>query len=762
MYAMNCIFTLIIFCRRDRFVMELQSQVDLSVTDSMEEAELILDSESFIAIICRFVADGRLPDFVTKLIRSGYHAAIFILVSPEDKLHHIKELSLCMERGSIGYFENSLDKQVLFQRLFKLLQHVTATKMTIGKPKRGLDKQLSKAENDDECHKAAINIIRKAKGRRAGVQRLESPMDVKIRTSKQRSKSTTILRRRHSMVGLGLSDNHRSSIIYANIGANSPASRNLMYADPAKYQLMIQKKEYLTLIKPLYEAELGDPVLGKCVSISPAELAHCSENSLPARAFQLYSASRYDEAKKLCFSAISNGKQLKSAHYVLGLVHHATGDFSSAIKSFTLCIKLDAKFHQACFNRGIGFLQIGHDARGKNAIEKASKLKPKNQHYVETLALIHRRQQNYCLSEEYCRNLKHHKAVTQSVTDDADTTYKTNLHNELKRHKMPSGVYDQIFSSSKGLTSAFTTTPEKRSLDMLKDITNRLLQIPLVKSFPESSLACFSKNVNYGIIQIGSSFDLALSNPTSVYIVLSGQLAGRRGIEMFAKCSVTICRYIEDDIFGELGLSLPTLETLVAEEVTEVLWLPKRLFEEFIKPVTLQQRKDIYKCIEHLPIFKDLSKHDIGHLSNRSKVSFFQEGQEIISQGFPVQKLYVLRKGICSGYQSSAKWTFDLIDEHKRLDDAVPTPFHHQVRKLDQAIPRSIRHHRPSSSSNASAPQNLFKPTERIFTTNDTDKANDQTLIITYTAPDVFGDTAVNPPQRSHAKAYVPLFLCFK
>lgn len=729
----------------------LQNIFELTLTGTSDDACLGLSTSDYNLCIARITRISRVAELIQRMRRERIVTPIVMIIpasiDQEDPFYQ-NELNDCLELGAVGYFIEGIDREMFREKLKKIVLYNAAT-----------IKVAAKMLDDPIPCQLASNVSTAIPGRAASIRKRigltskSSVIDMKLHIAGRRADAEKKLACTHSAMGHGLelSQSEPRWCSVRHLVVHSPTKmgkKRSKYSDPATVQRRIQRTEYQKVIRPTTRTFFEDPLLGKCVVIDPSALSSV-QDSYVSRGFKKYRMELYPEALELFEKAIHSEKQLHLATFLRAVVLHLLGNHICAEKEFTKCIKKNLKMHEAYYNRCITRLAMGKDARAVNDIRKAVKLHPTDTLYMKTYALILRRLGKFeDAQDEYIKLLDPTTSAT-AVTSDS-------LHAELEKHKLTEGIYAHMFSATEELESALQTSPMNRTSDMVQVLASRLAQIQAFNVFSRTALENCAQAIEYIHLESGQNASRPMKNPTGIYVVLSGQLSGRQKVELIGKCSITVCRFETDDVFGVFGTSLPRVDELRCDVAVSLLALSETQFNSILKPEWIDQKQDCFVVLRQLHIFNCLSDHDIAHLVNVSTTQTFKEGQSVVVQGKTVENIYIRRKGVCSTYQQvESKVALEL--GLRRCSTAVCKtkyrPHHHRTDLFkplkDNGDPEQTK---KENLGKIVLPRQKNHTARQVWTLHEANDPN-QLLLSTHAAADVFGEAAMQPPYKNFAKA---------
>ena len=658
-----------------------------------------------------------------------------------------EELLKCMDLGAIGFFVEGI-RDDLFVDKVKAQVSFTAAAMRVSsaiqtqllrKPLRDPDAVLPDKKARVKCSLGY--------GRRGRIPTASSlALRLQVSAAARKRKSTLLLSAPHTVTGKGLNVGFKTALEQLH-----SLTFQDKYSDPSVYQRDVQYKEYHDVMRPLTKASFEDPLMGSCITINPSSVCKNGEDSYVAHGYEHFVMENYKEALGFFKKAIGREKQVALALFLRACVLHVLGRHRHAEDDLTKCIERKVKFHQAFYNRSIVRLALGKDEAALADLEVAVQLNPVNELYLKNRALLYRRLRTFDVAQVAYHKVLGRPMDTAVVATTDNASSATNLLGEYARHDMPRGIHAKIFSSAEKMILAAETVPHQRTSEMVQAIADRLERVGYLKLFSRPILEECARKLEFLFLVNGESTTHLVENPDAMYIVLSGSLAGRHVVDS-AFCTVTVRKFRKNDVFGSFGIPMPRIDFFVCEEDAEILVLSKTDYSSTIKPHWVEHNQAAFTFIKSLPIFKSLSDHDVAHVVNHSRVMTFKAGQEVLAQGVPVDHLYLLKKGLCSVYQS-----VNIVFDENLVDEApFVQPFHHRSNILHGTVPtpKTCPTHRKTVRKQAlGSTKSSPRPVWTLDSRQSKKRHTQQTLLATCPAPDVFGDAALGSKYRNISKA---------
>ncbi|KAI5058232.1 hypothetical protein GOP47_0026402 [Adiantum capillus-veneris] len=123
--------------------------------------------------------------------------------------------------------------------------------------------------------------------------------------------------------------------------------------------------------------------------------------------------------------------------------------------------------------------------------------------------------------------------------------------------------------------------------------------------------------------------------------------------------------YTAGDSFGELALlyNAPRAATVKASSNCTLWAMDRMTFRTILLHTTSQKRQLYEKFLDDVPLFKTLDKYEKAAIADVLEAEYFEEGQEILVEGHPGEKFYLLEEG-----EAEAKTGGNVVKKYKRGD----------------------------------------------------------------------------------------------
>ncbi|MCO5604258.1 hypothetical protein L7F22_058421 [Adiantum nelumboides] len=123
--------------------------------------------------------------------------------------------------------------------------------------------------------------------------------------------------------------------------------------------------------------------------------------------------------------------------------------------------------------------------------------------------------------------------------------------------------------------------------------------------------------------------------------------------------------YSAGDSFGELALlyNAPRAATVKASSNCTLWAMDRMTFRAILLHTTSQKRQLYEKFLDDVPLFKTLDKYEKAAIADVLEAEYFEEGLEILVEGHPGEKFYLLEEG-----EAEAKTRGNVVKKYKRGD----------------------------------------------------------------------------------------------
>lgn len=716
--------------RREDLADSLERFFEILVAPSNERAFTLLGmfKVDFVLLFVgpgndKSIASSPAMEFLREMKKKCFSTPAAALVPPM----HVaggemqKLLQKALHQGGLcGYFETSLTRDQLVERLTKLLHSLVVTQSELVK---SYGKSRVSSNNTDEIlpvqaikkrtTMANLGIAHSASSRPESVQYDRSAMLLELSLNQRKQClqqrkmiAQTIEKGQHSVLGVDLSPdaqpsnsalNRPSTPATCNLtSCTTPSSKShrsqsivkkvpslpsqqevskLIYAKPQAIQGKIHQHLYESYhVANKKDALPQDPLLHHCVAVDPRLLLPRSSGQpgsdsgssmmlILTNAYLLYTEKRFDEAMVQCDRAIrmqSSSNLLKLVYLLRGVLFDVRGEFVSAEKMFSYCLKLDPSMHEALFNLSVCLLKRGKDQVALETLSSAIRLDPTNLRYLQNRALIFRRLGQFDLAQaDYLKLL----GGTQG-TRSPDKSRGSPKHlasptptTRLTKCDLEDGVFGHLFGKPSADRLAFVCPPHDRTPEMIDSIVTRLQSLLFFQHFPPERLADVAKVIEFEVIACGKSFALVETHPNNFFILLGGRVSVRRRMGDFAS-SVTTHHLEPGMVFGCTGHTISTHSTLIADECVEIGIVWPKDYTLAIHSYSTKKNHEMFMFLQQTKMFRHFSTSELGHLVGISEHRRFRKGDILLEQNELPKHLIILWKGSCVMYQDFSREPF--------------------------------------------------------------------------------------------------------
>mmetsp|Transcript_65360 Transcript_65360/g.191263 ORF Transcript_65360/g.191263 Transcript_65360/m.191263 type:complete len:366 (+) Transcript_65360:70-1167(+) len=123
------------------------------------------------------------------------------------------------------------------------------------------------------------------------------------------------------------------------------------------------------------------------------------------------------------------------------------------------------------------------------------------------------------------------------------------------------------------------------------------------------------------------------------------------------------------NLFGELALlySAPRAATAVVASTTSRLWQLDREPFKMLLAQKSQMQSELYEgWLAEVEILQSLNRYELSRLSDLLQSELFDTGEEIMKQGEPGEKFYILEDGTCAAYISGSDGEKEVKEYNKQ------------------------------------------------------------------------------------------------
>lgn len=366
--------------------------------------------------------------------------------------------------------------------------------------------------------------------------------------------------------------------------------------------------------------------------------------------------------------------QLYIPYFQRALAYERLGDVDRAITDYTTCLSMNKAHAPAWFNRsGLYFSQQKIDEALAD-INMAISLDPSNYGYRSNKVNILRAKGVFLEAVDeaiLCRAIKLYPHISEDLAKGLDPTLDS------------AAMVQESLDLDPTLT-AMMLPPEQKNEQTLEPVINFLKTVKLFAPHVKNNkvLSEIAKMLELRTFQKGEFIFEEGDVGTHFFIILEGEVS----IVKCLKDPYDNTRILSTNIlvkmyrgasFGEAALEskfgLRSAGSM-AMTATKVLCLESDDYNRSMTDYKALLQVEVEKCLRLSPVFKDIDKKKLRHLSSFAVVRNYGPNATIVNAGDPSKHLYVIKVGVVKVIKSMNRPNVkDLQHEVSINNEGVPT-----------------------------------------------------------------------------------------
>ncbi|OQS03588.1 hypothetical protein THRCLA_04098 [Thraustotheca clavata] len=343
-------------------------------------------------------------------------------------------------------------------------------------------------------------------------------------------------------------------------------------------------------------------------------------------------------------------RPIREAHVRLSraYAYYRLENYTKALQDFSTCIEIDPAWSLAHFNRGCTYYRLGKLDNAIEDISKAIKYDPKNKTYLDSRAMLYREHGRFREAiSDYNRieNLKitpqEHEIfglesaiATKNITERRPTIKVTTSGEELHPHLMSLLKLKTKERTEAAILSAYQVAKgwkvfENESQHVICDF----LQVGRLESYPPRSY----------IFRQGDE-------ASHYYIIMEGSVViTTESFENGQMKSQKLCSLYEGDGFGEpRETKVLRRASVMTSDKVHCLVVTHKFYQKIMERHVQVQLEEKCAVLRKCRVFDTCTDEVVQKVAQMSSLLIFQPYRVIMRAGDMVDKLYVIKRGVCT------------------------------------------------------------------------------------------------------------------
>ncbi|KAF0719495.1 Aste57867_995 [Aphanomyces stellatus] len=403
--------------------------------------------------------------------------------------------------------------------------------------------------------------------------------------------------------------------------------------------------------RPLLQKKHSVPT----ICLTPIEAMSSHEAQLSARNVAHRTPAHFENLIKSSTWVLKNALASESSRPIRELhvrfsrayASYRMNDFVKALADFTHCVEIEPAWHLVYYNRACTYYKLGRVDEAIQDIGKAIKYDSKNKVYLESRATLMRELGRF---KEAIEDYNRIDTIAAAADDASTTRTRTPTPSVVNRRYSTLG---KIAIPEDGIHAALAnllhTPPAERTR---YDIVNVLPQVKSWRFFQQKT-----EKVQVDFLTAASLRSYAPrsyvfhqgDDPDLFYIIITGSVAV--SIEVFENGVINtkkVCTLLAGDGFGEPhGMQGPRRANVTTLGTVHCLAVTHAIYEEAMADHMESVYQDKCQVLRQCRVFESCSDDVIERIAHMASVLLFEPYRTILKAGELVDKLYVIKRGVC-------------------------------------------------------------------------------------------------------------------
>ncbi|KAG5494016.1 hypothetical protein JKF63_01849 [Porcisia hertigi] len=230
----------------------------------------------------------------------------------------------------------------------------------------------------------------------------------------------------------------------------------------------------------------------------------------------------------------------------------------------------------------------------------------------------------------------------KAFIDDVEDQRRRSI--QMKRPSR-SGISDSSFDIDEARIANFPATP--KSKEKMMTISRVLVRHFLFSALDDSDIAKFASIMDIEEFEAGTTILQKGNTNDTFFIVLDGEAettaVNGNGVEV-------VVPLVRGSTLGDLGLMYQVANTVsvVARTWVQCASLERRTYKMITSRAMEEKHTKYIDFLSSLPLFAELSHHEVGCVAECLKEDFYVEGRKLITAGVPSHWLHIIIEGTLS------------------------------------------------------------------------------------------------------------------